>query len=114
MANKRQFKKSVDALSSALVDEMMASLYNVKEADEKKINQAIAKVASAMMKAREESNVHFDKVLKDFSSMVEYNKAKAAFTKEKYAKAIQNYNDALGEALKLYNEAMPQNQVEQK
>ena len=59
MANKREFKKSVEALSSALVDEMMASYYNVKEADREKVSAAIAKVISAMQKAKKETNVLF-------------------------------------------------------
>lgn len=114
MANKRQFKKSVDALSSALVNEMMASFYNEKEADHNKINEAIQKIAAAMVKARKNSNILFGKALKEFADMAEYNKAKAQFTKEKYDKAISDYNDALGEALKAYNEGMPKNKPEAK
>lgn len=109
MANKRQFKKSIDALSSALVNEMMASLYNVQEADSAKINEAIGKIAGAMVKAKKETNVLFGKGLKDFANMAEYNSAKAQHTKEKYRNAIEKYNDALGEALKAYNEGMPAN-----
>lgn len=110
--NKRQFKKSIDALSSALVNEMMASLYNVKEADAKKLNEAIQKIAQAMVKARHETNKLFGKGSKEFANLAEYNAAKAKFTEEKYQKAISDYNEALGEALKAYNEGMPKNQVE--
>lgn len=109
MANKRQFKKSLDALSSALVNEMMASLYNVKEADSKKINEAISKIASAMVKAKKDSNVLFGKGMKEFASIEEYNKAKAEHSKAKYHEAIAAYNEALSEALKAYNEGMPAN-----
>lgn len=107
MANKREFKKSVEALSSALVDEMMINYYNVKEADRDKISQAITKIVAAMEKAKQTAARAFDKKVKEFSNLAEYNKAKAAFTKENYDKAIADYNDALGEALKLYNEGMP-------
>ena len=109
MANKREFKKSVEALSSALFDEMMASYYNVKEADRDKISSAISKVALAMEKAKKQSNVLFKKGMKEFDNIAAYNKAKAQHTKEKYQKAIADYNEALGQALIDYNEGMPKN-----
>lgn len=111
MANKRQFKKSLDALSSALVDEMMASYYNVKDADREKISQAITKIVAAMGKARKDSGKLFGKGVKEFENLAAYNKAKTLHTKEKYDAAIAGYNEALGEALKAYNEAMPNNDV---
>lgn len=107
MANKREFKKSVDALSSAIADEMMASYYNVKEADREKISQAITKVIAAMSKAKQHTAQLFGKGVKEFDSLAAYNKAKANHNKEKYREAIANYNEALGEALKTYNEGMP-------
>lgn len=107
MANKRDFKKSIDALSSALVDEMMASYYNVKDADREKISEAIKKIVAGMSRARTNSNQLFKKGVKEFEHLAAYNKAKAQFTKEKYKAAISEYNNALGEALKVYNEGMP-------
>ena len=109
MANKREFKKSVEALSAALADEMMASYYNVKEADREKISAAISKVVLAMERAKKDANVMFDKGVKDFDNIAAYNKAKSKFTKEKYEAAIASYNDTLAEALKAYNEGMPKN-----
>lgn len=107
MANKRDFKKSVEALSSALVDEMMASYYTQKEADRDKISQAIAKIVAAMGKAKKVASKTFDKKIREFEHLAAYNNAKAQFTKENYDKAIAEYNEALGEALKDYNEGMP-------
>lgn len=111
MANKRQFKKSLEALSSALVNEMMANMYNEKEADSKKINEAITKVVGAMLKAKQDTSVLFGKGMKEFAHLKDYNNAKSLHNKEKYRQAIANYNEALGEALKLYNEGMPKNEV---
>lgn len=107
MANKRQFKKSVEALTSALVDEMMASYYNEKDADREKISQAITKIVGAMGKAKSDAGKLFGKGVKEFEDLSAYNKAKAQHTREKYEAAIAGYNDALGEALKAYNEGMP-------
>lgn len=111
MANKREFKKSVEALSSALVDEMMASYYNVEAADREKITSAITKVITAMQNAKNDSNKLFDKGVKDFENIEEYNKAKARFNKEKFEKAVDNFNNTIGDALKDYNEGMPKNVV---
>lgn len=112
MASKRAFKKSVEALSSALVNEMMASYYNRKDADREKISQAIAKVISAMGTAKKDAGVVFDKGVKDFENLAAYNKAKAQHIKEKYNQAIANYNSSLGEALKAYNEGVPGEKAE--
>lgn len=112
MANKRDFKKSVEALSSALVDEMMASYYNVKDADREKITTAITKVIAAMGKAKKDSNKLFGKGVKEFESLAAYNAAKAQHNKEKFNNAINEYNNALGEALKAYNEGMPKNDTQ--
>lgn len=112
MANKREFKKSLEALSSALVSEMMASMYNVKEADSKKIGDAITTLTGAMLQAKKEAGKMFDKGVKEFENLANYNAAKAKFTKEQYKNAIAKYNDALKEALQAYNEAMPKNKPE--
>lgn len=111
MANKREFKKSVEALSSALVDEMMASYYNEEAADREKISSAITKVITAMQNAKLHSNKLFDKGMKDFEHIKAYNKAKAQFNKEKFNTAVDNFNNTIGDALKDYNEGMPKNEV---
>lgn len=109
MANKREFKKSIDALSSAIVDEMMISYYNVETADKDKIIQAITKIIASAEKARRSANRLFGKKIREFETVEAYLKAKSAFEKDNFDKAVADYNDALGEALKLYNEAMPKN-----
>lgn len=112
MANKREFKKSVEALSAALVDEMMISYYNVKDVDRQKISDAVATIITALEKAKVDTAVQFDKKTKDFENLAGYLKAKKEFSKEKYDKAIEAYNNALADALKAYNEAMPQAEKE--
>lgn len=109
MANKREFKKSVEELTAALVDEMMVSYYNEKEADREKISEAISKIVVAMENSKKEASKLFDKKVRDFENIAAYNKAKAKFIKGQYDKAIADYNDALSEALKNYNQGMPQN-----
>lgn len=105
MANKREFKKSVEALSSAIVDEMMASYYNMQNVDKDKILTAVTKILGAMETAKIDSNKLFDKGEKDFDSVSDYIKAKRQFNKNKFEAAVNAFNDNLGEALKDYNEA---------
>lgn len=109
MANKREFKKSVEELTAALVDEMMISYYNEKEADKEKISQAITKIISAMEKSKSSVATAFNKKIRDFENVAAYNKEKSKYIKEKYTAAIAEYNKDLGEALKDYNEGMPKN-----
>lgn len=107
MANKRNFKKALESLTAAIADEMMISYYNEKEADRDKISKAIAKVITGMEKAKSTAAQMFGKGVKEFQNLAEYNKAKTEFTRENYKKAIAEYNDALSDALKEYNEGMP-------
>ena len=107
MPTKREFKKSVEALSSALADEMMASYYNVEGADRDKISQAIALVVSGMTKAKNDANRFFGKKIREFENVAQYVKAKAAFSKDLYKNIIASYNENLEQALKAYNEGMP-------
>lgn len=111
MANKRNFKKSVEALTAALVDEMMASYYNEEAADREKISSAITKVISAMENAKLDTAKLFNQKMKDFSNLKEYNKAKIQHNKAKYAAAIENFNNTLNEALNDYNAGMPKNEI---
>lgn len=107
MANKREFKKSVEALCAAIVDEMSMSYYNAADANRDLISEAIKKVLGAMETARQDSNVLFKKGVKEFDNFAAYNAAKKKFYKENYNNAIAKFNDAIGEALKDYNKAVP-------
>lgn len=107
MSNKREFKKSVESLCAALVDEMSISYYNVENADRDLITSAIAKIVGAMEEARKASNKIFDKGTKDFDSLKAYNQAKKQYIKENYDNAVAKFNEAVSSAMKDYNAAMP-------
>lgn len=112
MANKREFKKSVEALCAALVDEMSMSYYMAADKDRDLISEAITKVLNAMEVARKDSNVLFKKGVRDFDNIAAYNEAKKKFYKENYDNAIAKFNDSIGEALKDYNKAIPETEKE--
>ncbi len=48
MANKREFKKYVDAIGASVIDEMIAAYYNVEKSDKDKIAEAMQKVLCAI------------------------------------------------------------------
>lgn len=107
MANKREFKKYVDALGASIIDEMISAYYNVKDSDRDKISQAIEATLGAIGKAKNNSNVYFDKGTKAFSTVEEYTKAKREFFRALFNKIENEFNDEINQALKLFNEAIP-------
>ena len=107
MANKREFKKFVDALGAAVIDEMISSYYNVAGADRDKIAKAMEIVLGAIGKAKNNANVTFDRGEKAFSDAKEYSAAKQAFFRSLFDKIETEFNEEVNAALKLFNEALP-------
>lgn len=107
MANKREFKKYVDALGASVIDEMITSYYNVKGADRDKISKAIETALAAIGKAKNNANVYFDKGVKAFGSIEEYSKAKKSFFRSLFNKIQTEFGDDINASLKIFNEALP-------
>lgn len=107
MANKREFKKFVDALGASVCDEMMYSYYNVEGADKKAIKDSMEKVILAINRARENANIFFDRGVKSFEDKKAYSKAKEAFFKALFHKVSTEFSTELDAALKTFNAALP-------
>ncbi len=107
MANKREFKKYVDALGSSVCEEMMTSYYNVEGADKKKIAAAIEKVLAAIGKAKDNANVYFDRGVRAFEDHKAYSKAKQTFFKNLFNKITTEFGEDINLALKDFNAALP-------
>ncbi len=108
MANKRVFKKYVEALGASICDEMMISYYNVEGIDKDKVSAAIAKVLGAIGAATSQANVFFDKGVRAFESNQEYSKAKRAFFRQLFSKISSDFSQEIDEALKEFNAAIPE------
>lgn len=108
MANRREFKKYVDALSSSLYYEMMISYYNVEDIDKEKVTKAIGKVLGAMETAKIHSNTIFDKGRKSFENSKDYIAAKQVFYKKLFNKITTDFTNEIDAALKLFNSAIPE------
>lgn len=107
MANKREFKKYVEAIGASACEAMMATYYNVEGADKNEIAKAIEKVLGAVGTARSNANVTFDKGVKAFPSLSDYSKAKKDFNKKLFVKISDDFTKELDEALKQFNAAIP-------
>lgn len=108
MANKREFKKYVEAVGASACDEMMAAFYTVDGIEKDTVSKAIEKVLGATAAARANSNIFFDKGVKAFANKKEYGKAKEEFFVKLFNKINSDFANELDEALKLFNSAVPQ------
>lgn len=108
MANKRDFKKSVDAVGAAVCNEMMTTYYNVEGADKEAIADAIQKVLGAVVNAKNNANIFFDKGVKAFADIQEYSKSKKVFFKALFFKIHSEFGAVINEALKQFNNAIPE------
>lgn len=108
MASKRTFKKAVDMVGADLCENMMIALVNVEGADKNAISQAVGKVLEAVETSRSNSNVHFDRGVKAFGSLKEYSVEKKKFYAALFNKVIKDFDTTIGEALKLFNGALPE------
>ncbi|MCM1369122.1 MAG: hypothetical protein NC204_01990 [Candidatus Amulumruptor caecigallinarius] len=108
MANKREFKKYVDALGAAVIDEMVAAFYNVENADRDKIAKAIESALGAVGKAKNNANIYFDRGARAFEDAGEYRKGKKAFFVALFDKIETEFNEEINESLKLFNAALPE------
>lgn len=108
MANKREFKKYVDAIGAAMYGEMMTAYYNIDGIDKDAVAKAIEKVLGAVGSAKNNSNIYFDRGFKAFGGDHKaYRVAKENFFKSLFAKIETEFNDSINEALKLFNGAVP-------
>ncbi len=108
MANKREFKKDVEALGATICEEMMATYYNVENVDRDEIAKSIEKVLFAITQAKDNANVSFDRGVKAFGSKEEYSKAKTKFFKSLFIKINEELAEKLNDALAVFNKALPE------
>lgn len=115
MANKREFKKYADAVGASIVENMMIAYYNVEGVDRKGVGEAVGMVLAAIEKAKNNSNVYFDKGHKAFADMKEYSVEKRKFFRVLFDKIVKDFDADVQAALKVYNAALPESvKAEQK
>ena len=108
MENKREFKKSVEAVGASVVEQMMFVYYNVKGVDKDAIERSIARVLGATAAAKSNANVFFDKGSKAFENRLDYTKAKRQFFKALFKKISGEFSAEVNGALSEFNAALPE------
>lgn len=108
MANKREFKKYVEAVGDSACASMVDVFETVENIDKAKVADAVEKVISAVAAAKSNADVTFDKGVKAFANLKEYSKAKQDFYKSLFKKVNDDFYNDLDEALKLFNSAVPE------
>lgn len=108
MANKREFKKYVEALGSSACESMVEVYDTVENVDKDQVAKAIEKVLYAVTAAKNNADVTFDKGVKAFSNLGEYSKAKKDFYRQLFTKINEDFNKGIDEALKIFNAAVPE------
>lgn len=108
MANKREFKKAIEAIGASACDSMVSAYYDIKDADQEKISQAIEKLLGATAAAKSNADIAFRKKVREFENIKEYLKAKKAFYKDLFKNISDNFSTELNGALKELNAAVPQ------
>lgn len=112
MANKREFKKYVDALGASIVTEIAIAYENVKDANKEELENAYTAVLGAIGTARNNANLFFDRGRKGFEDAKEYGKAKRSYFKSLFAKIENDFNEEVNAALKTFNAALPASEKE--
>lgn len=107
MANKRDFKKYVDALAASVCENMMEAYYNIDGVDKDAVEKAIAKVLGASAAAKSNANVFFDKGVKAFADRRQYAVEKEKFFRTLFARISKDFSNEINEALKIFNAAVP-------
>lgn len=107
MANKRIFKKSVNKLTSALIQDMMTASVVFDGSDKEAVDKAIINLIKGSETAVVKANVKFDKGVKAFESKAEYSKAKAGFFHDVFKKLKKEYSECVDSAMATFNGAFP-------
>lgn len=108
MANKRDFRKYVGEVVNNICQDMMMAYYNIENVDINAIDEAIIDVLKAGEFALAQSNVKFDRTIKGFNSPKEYSNEKAKFYRTIFNKIHKEFAEAIADALKKFNAAIPQ------
>ena len=106
MANKREFKKYVNAITESIVSDMLSTAACI-EADDSAVQDAAIDVLKACETALVKASVKFDKTPAAFDDRHAYDKARAAFYKDLYRKVNKEFSGAVAAALKKFNAAIP-------
>lgn len=108
MANKREFKKYVTAVSQDIITTMMTVCYSTDGVNHDIVDKAVATILVAGENAICKSNVKFDKTEGASEDAHAFHKAKRNFYRSLFKKVNKEFTDAINEAVKQFNAALPE------
>lgn len=106
--NKRDFKKYVENVGDSACASMADVYDTVANVDKEKVADAIEQVIAAVVNAKHNANVTFDKGVRAFDNIVEYSKAKKAFYSQLFKKVYDDFYKELDAAVKTFNSGVPE------
>lgn len=107
MANKREFKKFVDALGASVASQIASAYENVKGANREELQEAFSQLLGAVGAAKSNANRFFDRGRKGFGDAKEYARAKETYFKSLFNKIETDFNNEVSAAIKKFNAALP-------
>lgn len=92
ITSKQDLKKHIDRIQDEVAQVVIPAAFYAKLFTEQEADQALEKLVSLTLEAKEHINVNFDKTLKAFNNdATAYRKAKREFYKQAYGKALAEY-----------------------
>lgn len=107
MANKREFKKYITAVSQAVSQDMMDVCYTVDGVDCAAVQDAVIDILKAGELALVKANVKFDKTPKGCEEGA-YAKERRSFYNGLFKKVNTEFLEAVNAAIKKFNAAVPE------
>lgn len=108
MANKRDFKKSVEEIGAGLCSQILALGDYTEGMNQDVVDDCVDKIIAAIYSAKDNANLFFDRKVKEFANLQEYNKEKSRFFKKLFEKISSDFFAVVDEALKEFNAALPE------
>jgi len=107
MANKRNLKKQVRYICGDLATECLIAAEYVKDIDKEKMRDIVARIAVLQENALKNISFSFDKVPSDFTSLKDYNTARAKYFRQAFHAYHSKFNSRVMEIVKEMNAALP-------
>ncbi len=91
ITSKRDLKKHIDRVEDEVVQVVVPAAVYAGLITEEKASEMLNEIADLTQKAKERISINFDKSAAAFDSATAYHKARTAYFKEAYHKALADY-----------------------
>jgi len=105
IASKRDLKKYINELNDAVVQYVLPSAVLAGFVSDDQADEIITKLAGLHNEVIKRLSISFDKQLSAFESAAQYKKAKRAYFRQAYDKAMSEYKDGINALLEVINKA---------